>query len=180
MIQTRIKLKNGSVLQVREPRIDEAEKLIKYLKKVAYESDFLTIGPGDVTMSIEEEKDFIKKIKRSKNSIFLIGEADGMPVGVLTFQGGNKPRTKHAGDFGITVLKDYWGLGVGSILIETFLDWAKKTKIIRKIGLRVDIANKRAISIYKKFGFKKEGKISRDSMINGKFRNAYIMGLEID
>jgi RimJ/RimL family protein N-acetyltransferase len=180
MIRTQFELKNGGSLLIREPVIDEAEKLIRYLKKVAKESDFLTIGPGEVKLSVDEEKEFIKKFKKSKNAIFLVAVADDEIVGVLTFSGGNKVRTRHAGDFGITVLKDYWGLGVGSILIETFLGWAKNTKIIRKIELRVDIANKRAISIYKKFGFRKEGKISRDSMINGKFRDVYIMGLEVD
>jgi len=180
MIQKLIRLNNGIVLIVREAKTDDAGKLIQYLKKVSGESDFLTVGTGDVKMSIKEEKDFIEKARKNKNDIFLVGVIDGTIVGVLTFQGGCKPRTRHAGVFGITVLKGYWGLGIGSLVIETFLNWARSTNIIRKIGLRVDISNNRAIAVYKKFGFKKEGKVSRDSMINGRFRDVYIMGLEID
>ncbi len=38
---------------------------------------------------------------------------------------------------------------------------------------------KRAIKLYKKYGFVKEGKISRQLLIDKKFYDAYLMGLEI-
>ena len=180
MIQKQIKLKNGVVVHVREAKTDDTDSLIQYLEKVSGESDFLTIGPGDFKLSVEEEKEFIKKMNKSKNSLFLVAVINEEIVGIFTFEGGGNPRTKHVGDFGITVLKNYWGLGIGSILIEMLLNWVKKSKTVRKINLKVDTNNTRAISVYEKFGFKKEGEVSRDSFINGKFNNAYIMGLEID
>lgn len=47
-------------------------------------------------------------------------------VGQLVFTGGARPRVKHAGEFGITVLKEHWGKRVGSELISYLIKWAKE------------------------------------------------------
>jgi len=180
MIEKTVLLKNGSKALVRQAKSNDAKKLINYIEMVSGESDFLTIGPGEFQMSLSKEKEFIKNISKQNNSLFLLALVDQSVVAVLTFEGGSKPRTRHRGDFGITVLKDYWGLGIGSMLIGVFLDWVKATKIIKKINLLVDTGNRRAIAVYKKFGFKKEGIATRDSLTNGKYRDAYLMGLKID
>ncbi len=71
-------------------------------------------------------------------------------VGILTFAGGKRPRVQHAGEMAVSVLKKYWGLKIGSRLIEYLIKWAQATKIIKKINLRVLVNNKRAIKLYKK------------------------------
>ena len=84
---------------------------------------------------------------------------------------------EHVGKFGITVRKPYWNLGIGNVLLECIVDWAKNTGVIRKIDLRVRTDNKSAIKLYKKYGFQQEGIIKRHFYIEDKFYDCLQMGL---
>lgn len=174
------KLKNGSILTVREPKKNDATELLAYVKTVSQETEFLMNSPEDLPSSVKEEKKFIKKMTETDNNFCLVGLIDGKIVGVTTFLGEQRVRAKHAGMFGISVLKDYWGIGIGGILTGDLLEMLRNSRIVRKINLEVDTRNKPAISLYKKFNFKKEGEMTRRILINGEFTNAYLMGLAID
>ena len=128
-------------------------------------------------MTVKEEEAFVRKLKNSINKIFLVAIIDRKIVGILTFEGGDKPRDKHRGELGISTLKSHWGMGVGTTLMEHFLVWAKQTKIVRKVNLKVQTNNERAIKLYKKFGFKIEGTITRDAFVKNTFYDSYAMGL---
>lgn len=84
------------------------------------------------------------------------------------------------GEFGVSVLKEYWGNGIGEELIKYLIAWSKDSGIIRKINLRVRTDNTPAIKLYKKLGFLEEGKRKRDFLIKGKFYDSLLMGLMID
>lgn len=180
MLPRHIQLEDGLTLVIREGEDGDAASCIEYLEKVASESDFLTFGPGEFRPTLAEEKEVIEKYRKADNKLFLVSTIDNKIVSISNFDGGGRPRTKHAGEFGITVLKEFWNLKIGSNIIETLIGWAKKTGTIRKINLKVDTENKKAIRLYEKFGFKKEGTLTRESLINGELRDSYIMGLDID
>jgi len=99
---------------------------------------------------------------------------------MLNYSGGRRSRIEHTGEFGVTVKKDYWGLGIGRLIIESMIDWAKGTGIIRKINLRVRSDNERGIKLYASLGFKQEGLITRDMCVDGEFYDSVAMGLELD
>lgn len=98
-------------------------------------------------------------------------------VGMIDFMTGSCSRVRHVGEMGLSVQKTYWGLGIGIALIETLKE---KNGIVRKINLRVRTDNVRAIALYKKSGFIDEGRLSRNSLIDGKFYDSFALGLEID
>ena len=180
MFPKNIKTKSGEGLIIREVIATDASTLIEYVNKVVGESNFLTLGVGDFNKTVEEEEKIIEDHSSAKNRIFLVAEINGNVVGLLNVNASNKPRIEHIGDFGVTVLKDHWGKGIGSSLIEAMLDWAKSTEIIRKINLNVQANNEAAIALYKKYGFEIEGIIRRDSFIDGKFYDSYAMGILIN
>ncbi len=175
-----VKLHKGNLVIIREANKLDAVKMIKYIDKISRESDNLTFGEGEFGANYEQEEVFIENISRQKNSLMIIAEDNGKIIGNLTFVGGKRPRTAHSGEFGISVLKDYWGNGLGTELINYLIDWSKEHKIVRKINLRVRIDNIHAISLYEKMGFVMEGKISREMKIEDEFIDALHMGLEID
>jgi len=173
-------LKSGKSIIIREGNGNDASRVIEYIERVAGESDYLTFGEGEFNTSIEEEARFIEACRKNQNSLFLIAEWRGEIIGCLTFSGGNHNRIGHYGEFGVTVLKRYWGQGVGRILIRYLINWARASHIIRKINLKVRTDNIKAINLYKKLGFVMEGNISRFFYHKGKFYDVYVMGLEID
>lgn len=77
-------------------------------------------------------------------------------IGCVSFNGNTARKMKHYGTIGISVLKEYWGKGIATLLLEKLVCWAKE-KGIKKINLDVFENNKRVIKLYEKFGFKLEG-----------------------
>lgn len=172
-------LKDGRTLTIREARTGDAQLFIDYLKKVGSESDFLTFNGDEIRVTANYEESFIRANINTYNCLLIMAEVDGKVVGNLHFGGGVRLRTRHAGEFGITVIKEYWGLGIGSYLMENMIEWAKESEI-RKINLKVRSDNKRAIELYKKFGFAEEGLLTREFYMNGVFYDILAMGLKID
>ncbi len=174
------RLKNGSRIALREANGDDARRVIRYIQSVASESDYLTFGEGEFNPRLEDEARFIEGCKKLRNSLFIVAEHDGEIIGCLTFTGGNRKRVGHFGEFGITVSRRFWGLGVGKILMKYLINWAEESNIVRKINLKVRSDNLKAIRLYRKLGFVKEGTISRFFYHNNRFYDVYVMGREID
>lgn len=173
-------LRNGQILIIREADSQDASIILEYINQVGKETDNLTFGEGGFGISEEEEVTFIEGLAKSDNQLMICAFLDDKLIGQLVFTGGSRPRIRHTGELGITVLKEHWGQGVGSELIDYLIAWTKENKIIRKINLKVRTDNQHAINLYWKFGFISEGTISREFLINGKFLNTLHMGLEID
>lgn len=159
---------------------DDAATLIAYINQVAGESDNLTFGHGEFTVSEEEERTILQNMAEARNQLYLLAMIDGSIVGSLTFRGGPKKRTAHAGEFGITVQKTHWGKGIGRLMLQYLFEWAKETGTVRKINLRVRSDNERGIRLYKSLGFVEEGLLRREFFIDGVFYDAYLMGLLLD
>lgn len=60
------KLKNGLELVIREAKKKDAGKIIDYVNKVAGETDYLTFGKGEFSMTEEAEGNFIENINKKK------------------------------------------------------------------------------------------------------------------
>lgn len=173
-------LKNNQLLTLREAELRDAANLLAYVEQIAGESDNITRGPGEFTMTVEQEREFLQASAASSTSLYLVAEIDGELAGTLNFQAGNRPRMRHVGEFGMSVLKKYWNLGIGSRLLAYLIEWARATNVIRKIDLLVRTDNFPAIHLYEKFGFVREGCMTRHLFIRGEFVDCYVMGLQID
>ena len=104
---------------------------------------------------------------------------DGTIVSTLTFSAGRRPRVRHSGELGTSVRKQYWGLGIGSLMLDTLLDWALATRIVKKINLHVRTDNQRALALYKRKGFVIEGTVRKALFVDGTYYDAHWMGLEM-
>lgn len=176
----KIILRNGKEMTIRKAAKSDAPKMVEYLSVIGGESDNLTFGLNEFKPTAEEEESMIESRNSSNNSLMIVAEIDGEIVSMLSMACGTRPRTRHVGEFGITVRKPYWGLGIGNAMLDFLIDWAGNTNIVRKINLRVRSDNTKAIALYKKHGFKEEGLTTRDFYINEVFYDSINMGLQID
>jgi RimJ/RimL family protein N-acetyltransferase len=110
--------------------------------------------------------------------ILAIVEEAGNPrvVGVASLEFHNTPAEKHKAEFGITVHDSYQNKGLGTALTRHLLAIARKKKL-RKITLTVLAENERAISMYKKCGFRIEAKLRKESFIKGRYYDDYVMSI---
>ena len=173
-------LKNGLIVTTRVAHPEDAEAMIAYMLTVASETTFLSFGANEFDKTIEEEIGMIEHHRLEPNHLFLLVMLQDEIIGMLNVHASHKLRLKHVGVFGITVKKQYWGYGVGALLMKVMLSWAHQSKALRKINLKVTEHNERAIGLYQKFGFEVEGILKRDICINGQFFHTYSMGLCID
>ncbi|MGM0419934.1 MAG: N-acetyltransferase family protein [Bacillota bacterium] len=173
----RYNIKDGEI-KIEPAAEDDAAELLEYLEQTHTETDYLLREPEELDMTVEDEKDFINNMNESDIKLFLVARKDDMIVGNIGFMGSPHKRYKHQGEFGLSVLQDYWGLGIGGCLLEALFSWAEQNEIIR-ISLRVDTENHRAINLYKKYDFVEEGVLEKkkrlaedefvDEMVMAKF-----------
>ena len=173
-------LKNGLSLLIREAEVEDAGALIIHVNSVGGESDYLTLGPGEFELTEREEADFLRKCRDSENQVYILALIEDQIVGALNFSAGHRLRTRHSGELGMSVRKAYWGLGVGSTLLEALLEWARQTRVVKKINLRVRADNHRAILLYERKGFVREGTIRKEMFLDGVFYDLYWMGLVLE
>ncbi|HET7229145.1 MAG TPA: GNAT family N-acetyltransferase [Longimicrobium sp.] len=159
----------------------DAAAILAYLRQMGGESDFVTFGPEGIPMSEEAEAAYIASVSERDNAIFLLAvDHAGRIVGALTFSGGERARLRHVGEFGVSVLREWWGRGVAGVLLREMLGWARRSGVVRKINLKVDADNARAIALYERLGWVHEGRTTREMCINGVFHDGLLMGQEID
>ncbi|MGM0904447.1 MAG: N-acetyltransferase family protein [Bacillota bacterium] len=123
-----------------------------------------------------DEAGFKKLIKEDTASIFnpfLVCEGNGRIVGFSRCEGNQLKRLSHKVEFGVCVLKDFWGYGIGTNLLKETIRWADANKI-KKITLNVLETNEKAIMLYKKYGFEKEGVLKKDKLLSdGKYYSTW-------
>jgi RimJ/RimL family protein N-acetyltransferase len=175
----RYELKNGCQLVIRQVEPQDATALLDYIERISGESDFLSFGPDEFECSQSEEVEFIQRCRAADNELFILGAIHGEIVGVLNFAGGKRRRMRHSGELGMSVLKNCWSLGIGSLLLDTLIDWARKSTVVTKLNLRVRTDNERAVSLYRHKGFAIEGTVRKDFLINGIYFDHYWMGLDL-
>lgn len=134
-------------------KASDAKEMLNYLKSVGSETDFLLFGNEGVDLTLEQEAQFLDSMNQTTHSRMYIAKDASKIVATAHIQGKTKIRTRHKAVIGISVLKDYWGQGIGSILMNKLIDFAKSNNHIEIIYLEVISTNTRAINLYKKFGF---------------------------
>ena len=76
----------------------------------------------------------------------------------------------------MTVHDDYHNQGLGTVMVQHLLAIALK-KGLKKVYLRVDTENSRAIHVYEKCGFRIEAKLEKEDYVDGQFRDDYKMAI---
>jgi putative acetyltransferase len=102
----------------------------------------------------------------SLNEERIIGRA------VLTHN--DRPSVRHRAEFGIVVHDDYQNQGIGTELTKFMLDVARRHGLM-KVTLEVFSENKKAINVYEKCGFTKEGLLTNHYFFRGRFYDVVLM-----
>ena len=173
-------LRDGRTATIRQVVPDDAIDALAYLDVVTGQTDFLAMGRGELDWPEEKERAFIEDHRQADNKVLILAEIDGRIAAIAGFTGDPRKRFRHQGEFGVTVLREYWGLGLGTALTESVIQWARDSRVVRKINLKVRTDNTRALDLYRNLGFVREGHVTRQFLVADEFYDAYLMGLRID
>ncbi|HEV2111895.1 MAG TPA: GNAT family protein, partial [Gammaproteobacteria bacterium] len=162
-------LKTGASLLIREAGADDARAVLDYVEAVSGESDFLAFGPGEFELDEAAERAVLRRYAESANQLYLLGLVDSALAAALIFSAAPRPRLRHCGELGMSVRKQYWGLGIGSVMLDALIAWAQSAGGIKKVNLRVRTDNLRAIRLYERKGFAIEGTLRREMYLGGRY-----------
>ena len=168
-------------LLIREAEISDASEVIALLDQIGQESSFTSLDENGISMAESEMQIFIDKQAQSENQITLLAFLNDELAGIINITADQRPRVRHIGDIFLGIKKAFWGFGLGSILMEEAIEWAKTSGVIRRLQLTVQKRNLVAIHLYEKMGFITEGLQERGACIErGEFLDVYLMGKLID
>ena len=169
------KLKTGESLLIRKAEPDDAEEILEYMEKISGESRNLLFAPGELKMTVEDEKSLLENLRYSNDSVMLVGELNGRIVcAAQATRKGSKMRIRHRGGIAAAVLKEHWSKGIGQCLMNEIIGFAL-TVGIEQLELEVRSDNAAAIALYKKSGFVTTGKIPGFMKIDDEYFDVDIM-----
>ncbi|MCB0728032.1 MAG: GNAT family N-acetyltransferase [Ignavibacteriae bacterium] len=160
--QETYQLKNGLNVIIRNAHPKDAVQIIDVNLKIVNEKLYMLRTPGETFYTPKAEKEKIAQYELSDGSLYIVAETEGKVVGYLDFENGGFKRTKHSGSFSVYIIKEFRRMGIGEILINTLIEWAQSTDLIEKITLAVFSTNENAQKLYRKLGFKEEGRCPKD------------------
>lgn len=156
--EKQIILKDGRTAIFKTPRIEDANKMLDYIKKACGETDFLVRYPEEWDgVTVESEEKWVKNLRDSKSTLAIACYIDSEIVGncEIDFKGGIK--TSHRATVAIAILKEYWNLGIGSAMFAELIAAASAKPEITIVELEFVEGNDRARALYEKYGFKVVG-----------------------
>jgi RimJ/RimL family protein N-acetyltransferase len=121
-------------------------------------------------------RQIILEDSESPRNLFLVCEVDNRIAGFSRCEGKLLKRVSHKVEFGVCVLQEFWGYGIGKNLLKETIHWADANDI-QKISLNVLETNEKAIILYKNNGFEIEGVLKRDKLLSdGRYYDTVVMG----
>ena len=166
-------------VRIREARAEDAAPLIVLFQTLYSETTFLLFEPGESVPSLEHYAKRITELAQAESGVMFVAESGGALIGVIFGNRGIAKRTGHSLYLVLGVVQVHWNRGVGRSLLESAEAWATKRQLHR-LELTVQTANARAIALYEKVGFVREGTKRHSLKIEGRYVDELLMSKLID
>jgi ribosomal protein S18 acetylase RimI-like enzyme len=161
---------------IRSADVKDAKVLSEVRLQIDGETENMDRERGEAYIDEAGFMQIIKNDTESNHNLFLVAEVNGRIAGFSRCAGNNLKRSSHRVEFGIGVLKEFWGYGIGKKLLEESINWADSIGI-QKICLHVLETNEKACELYKRYGFEVEGVLKKDKLLSdGNYYDTIVMG----
>ena len=153
-----ITLKDGRTCILRNGTAEDGQALLDIFNLTHAQTDFLLTYPEESTHIAQQEADYLARKTQSADEIEILAELDGTVIGTAGIGCvDRKEKTRHRAEFGISVDKTYWGLGVGRALTGACIECARTAGYVQ-LELMAVAENKAALALYKSVGFVEYGR----------------------
>lgn len=176
-----ITLKDGRVCCLRNGTESDGQAVYENFNLTHAETDFLLAYPDESSFTAAQESKFLSAKAESENEALIVAVVDGAIVGTAGIDAvGGKYKVSHRAEFGISIAKDFWGLGIGKALTDACIDCARAAGYAQ-LELSAVASNEGAIALYKKAGFIEYGRNPKGfrSRVTGDYQELVYMRLEL-
>jgi RimJ/RimL family protein N-acetyltransferase len=164
---------DGRPWVLRRARPADAEPLARLYAAVRAEGRWLVTPPAAV--SPPSEALFIGELIRADASAVVVAEASGEIVGNALVMTDRDLSSRHVGVLSVTVADGWRDVGLGTALVAAAQDWVRDRGLTR-LALSVFPDNARAIAVYTRAGFVREGIRRRQyRQADGTYRDELLM-----
>ena len=164
-----------------EAQAADAEALIDFMNQVAGETDYLVMDDQGFQPSLEATRKILATSQEAEDQLCLLARLDDTIIGLINVRTQSPYRISHIGDIFMALQKDYWGYGIGRILLEEVISWAQEMGHLKRLELTVQVRNERAVRLYQSCGFDIEGIKKRGARTDeGEWLDLYYMGRLIE
>ena len=156
-----IRLKDGRECLLRSGTADDGAAVLENFILTHAQTDWLLTYPDETQMTAEQEAAFLREKGESSDEIEILALVGGRVVGTAGIDRvGAKAKIRHRAEFGVSIERDFWGLGIGRALACACIECAKAAGYAQ-LELDVVAENKRALALYKSAGFVEYGRNPR-------------------
>lgn len=141
---------------IREAKPEDAPILAAAEREIAKVPRRLVSRPEE--LKDENFKEKIIALSQNSSAYYAILEEDGKIVGHAIVEPHKFIVTSHVVFLTIAIHEGQQGRGLGKLLMQHLVDWAKAHPVIEKFELQVRSSNVPAIKLYESLGFVEEGR----------------------
>lgn len=161
---------------IRQAEPNDARAILGLTRQVGKESNYLTFGPEGIDLTVEQEMDLIDRFMRAPKSLMLVVEVDDQIIGLANVAVFSTKKQEHVAELGVSLIQEYWGYGIGGMLVEALIDFAREVDL-KVITLEVVVDNVRAVKLYEKYNFEIRGTLQKRLKHQHNYYDSYIMEL---
>lgn len=167
---------NGLHYTIRSATEKDANELSALRVQIDGETENMDREKGEAFIDAPGFAHLIKMDTDSPRNLFLVAVVEERIVGFSRCAGTYLKRLSHKVEFGVCVVKEFWGYGIGKNLLQESVAWADVSGI-KKMTLSVLETNDNAIGLYKRLGFEIEGVLKYDKLLSdGNYYDTILMG----
>ena len=153
-----VTLNNGKTARLRNGVAADGAAVFENFNLTHAETDYLLSYPEENSFDPEQEARFLEEKTQSPDEIEIVALVDGTVAGTAGIEAvGKKVKVRHRAEFGISVLREYWGLGLGRALTKACIDCARAAGYAQ-LELNAVAENQRALALYRDMGFVEYGR----------------------
>ena len=155
--------------QIRPPLEEDLEQLYNLLRHPLVARSTLQMPTQEISQTAE-------RIKLHRAGFYrYVAVVAGKVVGNIAIYQSDRPREAHSAGLGMMVDPNYWGMSIGTQLMDTVLDLADNWLNLKRIELEVNTDNPAGVRLYEKSGFVIEGTKRFHTYGDGRWADSYFM-----
>lgn len=172
-------LKNEERITLRIGKEEDALKLIATIKAYLPDSPCVPLLAEEFVYTEEEETQLIRKFTEQENSLLLVAEKDGKIIGNIDVTGNQRTMMKHTAMIGMGILKEWRGTGLGTIMMQQVVQWARHNPVLELLWLEVYAENEAGLQLYYNAGFEEKGRYASFFKNKNIYSDKIMMGLDV-
>lgn len=174
--------KAGQPLVLRLAVLRDATAWVDHLRRITTETPWMLQSEDDPVPTPGELRSILDEYDTREGSVAIcavrptLGRSDKNEIlGTITLANGRSRRNEHVAELSMGVGRHWWGLGIGSLLMDAALTWADESRIVKRVSLSVFSENTVARALYERVGFQHEGVLKRYVRWDGRYEDLVVM-----